>query len=146
MAGLELSQFQLPGGYGDIYNFATQGGVTDWVSIGTGLILSTIIGGLVLVAILAIAGREWHEGIHPLRAFFVVLIINVINFFGILNIFSGGGYLLLILPLVIWIILLKVFFMGMAMKHVLILAVISYIVTLVVVPPLVGMFSGFLRF
>ncbi|MBN2043276.1 MAG: hypothetical protein JW754_05745 [Candidatus Aenigmarchaeota archaeon] len=118
------------------------------VALAINIILSTIIGGIILLIIVEIIGKHYSENIKPLNAFLVVLVINIINLpivFGLISSFlSFIPFLGVILPVLIWIILVKMFFKEMSFAHALIVGVVGWVVTLFVIPYIVGMVMGFL--
>ncbi len=132
---------QLTGLPKSIFDIATSTNPGDVLSFGIGLILSTIVGGLLLAIILYVAGREWHEGIQPAYAFFVVLIINIAARLGIIErLFSPFGYLgMNIGLLLLWIVLAKLFFRQMEVKHAAIVGIVGYI-ALIYIAPLIQSF------
>ena len=84
------------------------------------------------------------------RAFIVVLLANIINLIGVvgfLSPFIGGiPFIGIILPLLIWIILLKVFFEDMSFLHAIIVGVVFFALTIVLVPYAVGIVGSFVGF
>ncbi|MBL7206587.1 MAG: hypothetical protein ISS36_03240 [Candidatus Aenigmarchaeota archaeon] len=128
-----------------VLDFAITQSATGWINLGVNLIISTIIGGLVLILLMKVVEYEWGESFNPANAFFVVLIINAISIFGIVKylvpIIPAGG---LILPVVIWIALIKAFFSGLTWKHVLVVAIVGWIISIFLIPYLVGIIKGFI--
>jgi len=142
---MAFNPFDLDG----IYDTATSGSPEYWLSLGINLILSTIIGGIILIIILTIFSKKFGDQISYGNAFLLVLIANFINFFGligfILPLLPSVPYLLYILPVLIWILLLKIFLSNMSFLHIIIVAIIAFALTILVVPSLVGMVSGYLN-
>ncbi|MBU0898697.1 MAG: hypothetical protein KKB03_02555 [Nanoarchaeota archaeon] len=131
-----------------LYAFANSQGYMYWLNLGISIILTTIIGGIVLIVLSKVLSR-WTGNISNYgHAFMVVLVINIINFFGILGILLGFLYgipfLGLILPVIVWIGLLKVFFGELNTKGVIILGVISYILSMTLIPILVSTAGSFI--
>ncbi len=126
-----------------IANFFASENISYAASLFANLVISTIIGGLILAVIVKIIGKEWGENVSALNAFALVLIINLINIFGIVGIIGTYiafiPYMLLILPLIIWIALVKLFFGEMTNLHIVIVAVIGYAVSIFLVPYMVAM-------
>ncbi len=118
------------------------------VALAINIILSTIIGGIVLLIIVEIIGKHYSENVKALNAFIVVLVINIINLpiiFGLISSFLAFvPFLGVILPVLIWIILVKMFFKEMSFLHAIIVGVIGWVVTMFIVPYLIGMVMGFL--
>ena len=85
---------------------------------------------------------------QPTNAFLVVLIINLINMLGVLGIvirfISFIPFLPVILPVLIWIALIKMFFKDMSFAHAVIVGVIGWVLSIFLIPYLVGMASGFI--
>lgn len=123
-------------------------GFGDPITLAVNIILSTLIGGIVLLILLEIVGKHFSEEVSPTNAFLLVLLINIINLpviFGLLTSFvSFIPFLPVILPILIWIILVKFFFKELAMTHAVLVGVIGYFLTLFVVPYLIGLVMGFL--
>jgi hypothetical protein len=117
------------------------------ITLAINLILSTIIGGIVLLLLVEVFGKKFKEKIHPINAFVVVLIINLINLLGvtgfIMPYISFIPFLGMILPALIWIVLIKLFFKEMKFSHALMVGIIGYVLSMFLIPVLVGMASGF---
>ena len=117
----------------------------DWLSLGINLILSTLIGGIVIVILLAILARVWGENVKVPNAFLMVLLINLVNLFGVLAFISpsvpAAG---LVIPLLVWIGLTKAFFSDLSWKHALVTGAVGYVVSIFLIPNLVGLASGYL--
>jgi len=118
------------------------------ITLAINVILSTIIGGLALLLIVEIIGKKFSEEVHPANAFLVVLIINLINLLGILALvtpyISFIPFLPVILPVIIWVVLIKAFFGEMEILHAVIVGVVGWLLSIFVVPYLVGIASGFM--
>lgn len=127
-----------------VYNLALTNQPGGWINLGVNLILSTIIGGLVLLIILEIVGKEWGESVHPVNSFILVLIINIINLLGVVNLLGFITYYVFIVPLLVWIVLVKAFFHEMEFKHAIVVGIIGYLISIFVVPYLVGLIVGLL--
>jgi len=121
---------------------------SDPLGLGINIILSTLIGGILLLIILEIIGKEFSEPINPINAFVLVLIINLINMFGVIFILSPYiafiPFYSIIIPLLVWILLVKLLFREMAILHVVIVALVGYFVTLLLLPYLVSMARAFI--
>ena len=94
------------------FSVLRRGRLLGWVALGITLIVSTIVGGIVFFALLKVISKAWGEPVKITSAFLVVFLINIINFFGILGLVASflPSMVTLILPLIIWIVLVKVFF------------------------------------
>ena len=131
-------------------NLVTSLGVdfTSPVTIAINIIISTIIGGIVLLILVEIFGKKFSEEVHPVNAFLVVLIINLINILGVLAFItpyiSFIPYIPVILPVLVWILLIKIFFKEMSILHAVILGVIGWLLSIFIIPYLVGIASGFI--
>jgi hypothetical protein len=117
-------------------------GLSGKASLFANIIVSTIIGGIVLLLIVKILGAKWGENVSAKGAFLAVFFVNLINIFGVIGII--GTYisffppLLLILPLLIWIGIFKLLFSEMSAAHLIITAVIGYFVSIFAVPYLLA--------
>jgi len=123
------------------YNIALTNTAGGWLSLGINLILSTLIGGIVILIVVGILGKKWGESLKLVNAFFIVFIINIINIIGI------GGFLATIIPMgtivftfFVWLILIKIFFSEMPWKHAFITSIIGYVLSIFLIPYLVGYF------
>ena len=121
------------------------------VGLATNLILSTIVGGIVLLVVVEIFAKRSAAEVNPIRAFLLVLVISIINLLGIMSVLGGfltmipfAGLLIMVLPILVWIILIKLFFPDLEMLHVLIIGVLGYFLSIYVIPYLVAMLSGFI--
>jgi hypothetical protein len=131
-------------------NLVTSVGVdfTNPITLAINIIVSTIIGGIVLLILVEIIGKKFSEEVHPVNAFLVVLIINLINILGVLGFItpyiSFIPFLPVILPVLVWIILIKLFFSEMSILHAIIVGVIGWLLSIFLIPYLVGIASGFI--
>ena len=127
------------------YNLAMANSSMGWISLGIDIILTTLVGGIVLLVLVELLGKKWGEAIKPANAFFVILVINIINLVGIVGMLSAiiplGS---LIAPLVVWILLVKVFFSEMPWKHVALVGIVGYLLSIFLVPYLIGYVSSYL--
>jgi hypothetical protein len=143
-----MADFALPTDLNSLYGIASGSGFGYWINLAIGMILSTVIGGIVLIVVLQIFNRIYGETTNPKNAFLVVLIANIINYFGIMGILLPYLYVVpyigIILPLLIWILLMKVFFEDMSFLHVVIVGVVFYALTLLLIPMVVSMVAGFI--
>lgn len=108
-----------------------------------GLFISTIIGGIILIILLKVA----DEDLHPGHSFLLVLIINLIINLGVVSLLGSffvyipfGSYIVFILPVIIWLALLKALFSEMHTGHLLMIGIAGYIVTYWAVPYLMASF------
>ncbi|MCD6496225.1 MAG: hypothetical protein J7K54_03065 [Candidatus Aenigmarchaeota archaeon] len=116
-----------------------------------GIVLSTVIGGAVILVIIEILAKKFSESVKPLNAFILAFVVSLINLFGVVSLLGGllsmlplGGLLTMLLPILVWIVLVKLFFREMELVHVLIISVLCYLVSIYLVPLLVGMAGGLL--
>ena len=72
-----------------IYGVATSQSYTYWIGLGINIILSTIIGGIILIIILEAFSKVFKEPIKPGNAFIAVLVVSVINMFGMFVVASS---------------------------------------------------------
>ncbi len=118
------------------------------VTLAINILLSTLIGGIVLLIIVKVIGMKFSEKVNSMNAFLAVLVINLINFLGLLGLItpfiSFIPFLPMILPVIVWIVLMKAFFNDMSLPHAAIVGIIGYVVSIYVIPYLVGIASGFI--
>ena len=114
------------------------------ISLGVNIILSTLIGGIVFLIVAEFLAKGFRENIKVYRAFLVVLIINIINMFGVINLIPQISVLpSFVLQVLIWIGLVKVAFSGMSVKHAVVVGVVGFIVSILVIPSLVGIVGSY---
>lgn len=121
------------------------------IGLATNIILSTIVGGIVILIVVEIFARKSSVSVNPMYAFLLALVTSIINIFGIMP-FLGQfiamipllGVVVLVLPVLVWIILVRLFFRELEMLHVLIIGVICYFLSIYLIPLLAGMVSGFI--
>lgn len=108
------------------------------------LILSTIVGGIVILVIVMVFAKKFSEEAHPLNAFILAFLVSLINLFGVVGILGSmlmmipfGGLITMLLPILVWIVLVKLFFKEMSLLHVLIISVVCYFVSIYLIPILV---------
>jgi hypothetical protein len=118
------------------------------ITLAINIILSTIVGGIVLLLLVEVVGKKFSEEVNPINAFLVVLIINLINLLGVMGILIGilsfVPFLPMILPVLIWIAMIKLFFKEMSFSHAVIVGVIGFALSIFLVPYIVGMAMGFI--
>ena len=123
-------------------------GFSDPIGLGINIIVSTIVGGIVILIILEIIGKEFSEPVSTMNAFVLALLINIINMFGVVyllgSFLSSIPFYSIILPLIIWIVLIKFLFGEMSITHAIIAGVVCYFVTMLVLPYLVSLVMGFI--
>ncbi len=131
-----------------LYSTATSHGFEHWIGLGITLIISTIIGGIILMVILEVFSHKFGEGVKPANAFLVVLITNIINLFGIMGILvsivPAIGMISLILPVLVWIALIKGFFGELSFAHATIIGILLYVVTIIILPTLTSYVAAFI--
>ena len=118
-----------------------------WTTLIVNLIISTVVGGIVLILVLMIFNRVYGEMLVLKRAFLVVLIVNIIFYIGVVGFLSpvlaGIPFAGIIIPYVIWVVLLKVFFEDMSFLHTLVVGAVFYALTIYAVPLLINMVSSY---
>jgi len=130
-----------------IYGLATGQGVSGWLNLGINLIISTIVGGIVILILFEIISKAWGGSFKATNAFLLVLVINIVNLLGIMAFVAPYiPYAGLILPILVWIILIKVFFGEMSWMHTIITGIVGYAISIILIPNLVAMVSGYLPF
>ena len=131
-----------------IYEFATSQSMSYWINLGITFILSSLITGIFLVIVLKIASKETGSPIKVGNAFIAVLLINLINFFGImgllLSFIAGVPYLGIILPALIWIVFLKLFFGNLGWLYAIVIGILFYVISLFVIPHITSYIAGFI--
>ncbi len=125
-----------------VYGLATSQSYTYWIGLGINLIISTIIGGIILIIVLEAFSKAFKEPVKPANAFIAVLVVNIINLIGVMGLllpYLGAiPYLSMILPLLIWIVMVKAFFGELSILHAVGVGIIFYIITIFVLPIVVG--------
>jgi hypothetical protein len=122
-------------------------GFEYWITLGINIVLSTIVGGVVLLVVVGVLNRKFNETAEVHNAFLMALVVNVINFFGVMGLLAAFlpiPYLSLLLPLIVWIALGKLFFPGFGLMHVVIIAVIGFALSVLLVPSITAIVVGFL--
>lgn len=130
-----------------IFDFANTGTAGTWLALGINTILSTIVGGIVLILLVEVFSHKFGENIKPQNAFLVVLIANVVTNFGILGLlgnFLPVPYVLMLLPLIVWFALIKIFFSQMKMLHAFLASVIFFMLSMLVTPYITSLIIGFI--
>jgi len=128
-----------------IFAFANTQTAGGWLGIGIDLILSTLVGGIVLIILAEVFSHAFGESIKPQNAFLISLIGNIVNLaiviFGFAISVPMAGVLV---PLLVWFILMKAFFKGMKIFHTFLVALIFFMLTILLIPTLVSMVMGFI--
>jgi|GEM_PF-717225 len=134
-----------------IFSFATSQTAGSWLGLGINVIVSTLVGGLVLIFLVEIFSHKFGESIKPQNAFLVTLIGSIVTYFGIIGLLSGvfslvpsSGIILMILPLVVWFLLIKIFFSEMNILHAFLVSVIFFVLSMLVIPYMVALVAGFI--
>lgn len=140
----------IPFDLGSVAQMASANSVEFWTTIIANFVLSTIVGGTVLIIVLGVFNRMYGEMLDYKRAFMTVLVVNLINLVGIVGFLTpyvaGVPYIGLVLPLLIWVIMLKVFFEDMSFLHTVIVGVVFFALTIIAIPYLVGMAGSYINF
>jgi hypothetical protein len=125
----------------------------DPMELVTNLILSTVVGGIVILIIVMLFAKKFAEEASPLNAFILAFVVSLINIFGVVAILGGllamlplGGIIVMLLPVLVWIVLVKLFFKEMSLLHVLIISVVCYLLSIYLIPMLIRMVAGFMPF
>ncbi len=130
-----MADLNLPGFLAPLTNITS---TANWINLAINIIVSTIVGGIVLMIVVGIISRSGGETVRLINAFFFVLVLNLINYLGVLGLISGYitvvPFLTLILPLLIWIILSKLFFSDLSFLHAVIVGVIGYGLSIFLIP------------
>ena len=128
-----------------IFSFANTQTAGGWLGRGIDLILSTVVGGIVLIVLAEVFSHKFGESIKPQNAFLISLLGNivilVVFMFGVASLVPMGG---VVVPLLVWFFLMKMFFSQMNVFHAFLVAVIFFFLTILIVPSMVAMASGFI--
>ena len=135
----------IPFDLGSVAELASANAMGLWMNLIASLVLSTIVGGILLIIVLGVFNRIYGEMLDYKRAFLVVFIVNLINFVGIVGFLTpyiaGVPFIGLVLPLIIWIVLLKVFFEDLSFIHTLIVGAVFFALTIIAVPYIISIVS-----
>lgn len=92
-----------------------------------GEILLVLISTLIGAAIIYFWMKIFHEPPHPGHAFFVALVANLQNYFlPFLAFLLPIPYAFQVLPALLWIFLIRIFYSKMGWKHAIAIALLSY--------------------
>jgi hypothetical protein len=128
-----------------IFAFASTGTAGGWISLGINLILSTLVAGIALIVLAEVFSHFFKESIKPQNAFLVSLTGNiVIMVIFMFNFVSFIPMSTIIVPLLIWFLLTKVFFSEMNIFHAFIVALVFFFITILIIPTIVSMVSGYI--
>jgi hypothetical protein len=118
--------------------------------LGINILVSTIVGGIVILLIVEIFAKRYANHVKPINAFLLTFIASMINILGIMALLGGmvasfpmGSFISMLLPVFVWVILIKVLFKQFTMKHALMVGVVCYLLNIFLIPALVNMASGF---
>jgi hypothetical protein len=139
--------FGLGGILGSFSNLATSQGASGWLGIGINIILSTIVGGVVLLVVMEALSKAWGESVSAGRCFVFVLIINIITQFGMSFIIPYVSFLpmaVIVVQLLLWVVFMKLFFSELTLAHAAIAGVIGFVLSILLVPMLTGLVMGFI--
>ncbi len=142
-----MPDFELPGFLGPISDFAMSQDFGYWLNLGIDVLLSTIVGGLVMVVILEIVSKKWGEPVRVANIFLLVLLVKVINIFVLGFLISYVAFIpfsYILIPLLIWIGLVKLFFSEMSAMHAVIVGVVGFAISIILIPSLVGIVVQFI--
>jgi len=128
-----------------IFSFANTQTAGGWLGMGIDLILSTLVAGIVLILLAEIFSHKFGESIKPQNAFLISLIGNIaillVFMFGLASFIPMGA---IVVPLLVWFILMKAFFSQMNILHAFLVAVIFFFLSILIIPSLVAVVSGFI--
>ena len=136
-----MADFELPSFLGPISDFAMSQNFGYWLNIGIDILLSTIVGGLVMIVILEIVSKKWGEPVRVVNIFLLVLMVKVINIFVLGFLISYIAFIpfsYIIIPLLIWIGLVKLFFSEMSALHAVMIGIVGFVISIILIPSLVG--------
>lgn len=135
---------ELPSDLSNIFSIATSNSYTYWLTVGINIILSTIVGGIILIIILSVFSRKFGEAVRYQNAFLVALIINLVNIFAVGFLSTLIPYGFIVGSLVVWIVLVKAFFNELSFLHSMLIGAIGFVVALFIIPQIVSAIGGFL--
>lgn len=104
-------------------------------SFGAGEIIFLLISSAIAAFIIYIWMKIFHEPPHPAHAFGVALIANLQNFYmpflislalPFLSAYLPAQIIFHLIPLLVWIALIRIFYSGLDFKHAVIIAALSY--------------------
>jgi hypothetical protein len=105
------------------------------------LIISTVAGGLIFMAVVKILEVKLGDNVGLMRPFLVVFVINIINMLGIIGIIMPFldalpyvKLIIIVLPALIWIMLTKVLIPDMNITHALLIGIIGYALSIFFFP------------
>ena len=133
-------------GLGGIGSLALTG-FEKWIMLGINILLSTLISGIALAILVAIINKTGNETGETGNAFLMALVISVVNYAGIVGLLGSVlpiPMLMFVLPLLVWIVAAKLFFSIMEWKHVLVIGVVGYAISIFIVPPITQIILGLL--
>ncbi len=123
----------------------------SWSGLIINLLVSTLVGGVVFLIVAKLIAGRLGDNVGIGKVFLAVFIINVINIpiiWGLtiqaIAAIPFTGFLFPFLPLLVWFFAIKMAFGGMSISHILLMAVIGYVLSIFVIPTLVLSVSGFL--
>ncbi len=118
--------------------------LADPMTLVTNLIVSTIVSGIVILVIVMLFAKKFAESVSPMNAFILAFVVTLINLFGVVGILGSflitlpmGNLIVLLLPVIVWIALVKLFFREMSFLHVVMISVVCYLLGVYVIPMLV---------
>lgn len=115
------------------------------ITLGLNIILSTLIGGIVFLIVVKLISKSFHENAKSWHAFVVVFVINLINMFGLINLVPViSAAPAFVIQVIIWIVLSKLAFMDLSFKHAIVVGIVGFIVSMLILPYLVGIASYYL--
>ena len=104
-----------------------------------------------ILIIVEIFAKKFSEEVNPMHAFLLAFIVSMINMFGLIPLLGGfvsalpfAGILVMVLPVLVWFVLVKLFFGDLELLHVLVISVVCYLLSIYLIPMLVSMLSGFI--
>jgi len=142
-----MADFELPGFFGPVSDFAMSQNFGYWLNLGIDILLSTIVGGLVMLVILEIVSKKWGEPVRAVNIFLLVLLVKIINIFVLGFLISYIAFIpfsYILIPLLIWIGLVKLFFSEMSALHAVIIGIVGFVISIILIPSLVGIVAQYI--
>ena len=131
-----MSEFSLPGLLDPVASTAMSQTISGWIFMGVGVLVYTLAGGIVLAILLKIMGSVWGEEYDLGKAFIISLLASLASFaIGII------GFAMIpspILPVIIWILLVRLFYRDMGWLKVLIAGIAGFFIAQLVGSLIIG--------
>ena len=119
-------------------------GTSYWLNLAIGMLVSTIVSGIILVIVIQVMKRKWSMDVKIINTFTMVLVASIIFYLGLIGFISPlivampmASVVIYALPVLVWVLLAFMFFRQMPFLAMVIFAVLGYVITTFVSPQLV---------